>query len=367
MLKKALPLLLALVVANVASAYNFSVELTSGQTIYLTITDANSVKVVAPESMSWEGFAAPTGRMVIPATVNNGGTTYNVTAIDRMAFTECYGLTSVSIPGSVVTIGMRAFAADTLLTSVTMGEGVQRIDMMAFFMCSSLDTIVLPNTIRRIAVSAFENTGYYSNTENWSGTMLTLGNWVLKVGNLTEGTVTVPEGIVGVANSSFFFCRYVDKVVLPKTLLYVGDGAFKSCFALDTLRVRANMPPSLSDDSFEDLDTLPILAVPFGRSSVYAAAQYWCDFTIVEDPWELYVSVIDVDEMSASAAVTASMVAGGIVVRHAEGIRLTVYDMAGHRVAVVNDATDEQYLPLPSAGIYVVQAGGRTVKISYSK
>ena len=360
MLKKVLPLLLAMSLASAAMAFSFSAEASSGQTLYFTITEGNTVKVVAPATVSWTGYTTPTGQLVIPSTVTSGGTTYTVTAIDKMAFLQCYELTAVTVPGTVVTIGMRAFAEDTLLATATLSEGVQRIDMMAFFMCSSLATINLPTTLQRIAVSAFEGTAFYTDEATWNDSMLTLGNWVIKVGNLVEGTVSVPEGMTGVANNAFMYCRYMNKVELPSTMLYIGEGAFKDCYGLDTVRVRALMPPAISDDSFQGVNPLPTLAVPFGRASVYDTTQYWRDFNIVEDR----IKYISIDEV-ATTALTVCAVEGGIMVCGAEGACLAVYDMMGRRVAVSRNAVGEQYLLLPTTGVYVLQANGRAIKLSY--
>ena len=50
------------------------------------------------------------GIVDIPATINDGGTTYSVTNIGKSAFEGCYSLTSVTIPNGVTTIDNYAFA-----------------------------------------------------------------------------------------------------------------------------------------------------------------------------------------------------------------------------------------------------------------
>lgn len=58
------------------------------------------------------------GHVVIPSQVTFGGSTYSVTKIREMAFWGCGGLTSVSIPNSVTSIGRNAFQYCSDLTFI---------------------------------------------------------------------------------------------------------------------------------------------------------------------------------------------------------------------------------------------------------
>lgn len=50
-----------------------------------------------------------TGAVKIPETVSYNNVTYSVTSIGEYAFFNCHGLTSVTIPNSIISIGKRAF------------------------------------------------------------------------------------------------------------------------------------------------------------------------------------------------------------------------------------------------------------------
>jgi hypothetical protein len=58
---------------------------------------------------------------------------------------ECKGLTSVTIPNSVTTIGMMAFGSCTGLTSVFIPNSVTTIGEGAFKYCSSLTLLTIEN------------------------------------------------------------------------------------------------------------------------------------------------------------------------------------------------------------------------------
>jgi Flp pilus assembly protein protease CpaA len=76
------------------------------------------------------------GAYIIPKGVTSiGGDYYGG------AFSGCTGLTSVTIPNSVTSIGERAFVGCTGLTSVTIPNSMTRIGSTAFAACSSLTSV----------------------------------------------------------------------------------------------------------------------------------------------------------------------------------------------------------------------------------
>ena len=115
MMKKiSLFLLLSILFIGTAKAYDFSAAAPSGQTLYFSIISGTNVKVTHPGTNGAldpypSGFAKPTGRLVIPETVVNGGTTYTITEIKGYSFNGCDLLTAVFIPSTIANIRAYAF------------------------------------------------------------------------------------------------------------------------------------------------------------------------------------------------------------------------------------------------------------------
>ncbi|MBQ0118205.1 MAG: leucine-rich repeat domain-containing protein, partial [Bacteroidales bacterium] len=76
--------------------------------------------------------------------------------IGEGAYIGCNGLTSVTIPNSVTTIGNDAFNNCSSLTSVTIGNSVTTIGNYAFCDCSGLTSVTIPNSVTTIGNRAFQ-------------------------------------------------------------------------------------------------------------------------------------------------------------------------------------------------------------------
>ena len=103
------------------------------------------------------------GNVIIPPKVSYEGTDYDVTSISGNvsnngntylggAFRGCTGLTAVTIPNSVTSIGYGAFYQCSGLTSVNIPESVTFIGENAFFGCSGLQSPTAHPLVRMLSL-----------------------------------------------------------------------------------------------------------------------------------------------------------------------------------------------------------------------
>ncbi|MBQ5334391.1 MAG: leucine-rich repeat domain-containing protein, partial [Oscillospiraceae bacterium] len=91
--------------------------------------------------------------VIIPAKVDG----LPVTSIGNSAFSNCTGLTSITIPDGVTSIGKLAFSSCTKLTSITVPDSVTCISELAFSSCTGLGSVKLGKSVKSIDKGTFKN------------------------------------------------------------------------------------------------------------------------------------------------------------------------------------------------------------------
>ena len=273
-------------------AYDFSATSPSGHTLYYEIiSGTTNVGVVRPGTGStYDNYV--TGNVVIPATVTYGGTTYNVTELRSVnyyygTFRNCSGLTSVTIPNSVNSIGEGAFYECIGLISVTIPNSVTSIGDNAFYKCRGLSSVTIPNSVTSIGGSAFFLVKYiiYNGTATGSPWGALSHNGFVEDGFVyvnntktsllayigTDTNVTIPNSVTSIRHHAFYGCSGLTSVTIPNSVTFIGSDAFAYCSGLPSVTI-PNSVTSIAWATFESCYGLTSITIPNSVTSIGAWA-----------------------------------------------------------------------------------------------
>ena len=163
----------------------------------------------------------------------------HLTSIDDDTFNACTALTSIQIPASVETIGLRAFKSCSSLANITFEKGSILRDIKggskmasdymsidyygAFSDCSALTAIEIPASVESIGVTAFITCKRLASVtfEHSSKLKSIGGGWSSPYGGFSYG--------------AFLYCSSLTSIKIPASVETIGASAFKGCIKLTTV------------------------------------------------------------------------------------------------------------------------------------
>ena len=230
------------------------------------------------------------GDIVIPEKVAYGKDIYSVTSIGDMAFYDCSGLTSVTIPNSVTSIGYRAFSGCSGLTSITIPNSVTSIGKYTFSGCSGLTSVNIPNSVTSIEASAFlscsgltcitveAGNAVYNSRNNCNAIIKTASNELI-IG--CKNTV-IPNSVTSIGGCAFYYCSGLTSITIPNSVTSIVNSAFNFCSGLTSVTINVTDPIAIDSDCFPNRANA-MLYVPIGSKAAYEAADGWKEFDKIEE------------------------------------------------------------------------------------
>ena len=169
----------------------------------------------------------------------------NVTRIDNGAFGFNPKLVAVKIPGTVTEIRNSAFYKCDELVSVELCEGVRVIEEEAFGWCQKLESITLPASLESITGAFNGSTALVSievaegnkTFKSVDGDLYSIDGKVLyqyAIGK-AETDVTIPDGVVTIADYAFRSAANITTVTLPDSVESIGYYSFNYTLALKNI------------------------------------------------------------------------------------------------------------------------------------
>ena len=168
------------------------------------------------------GYSGDNEIINIPSTINDK----KVTSIGDYAFSDCSGLTSITIPDSVTSIGN-----------------------CAFYSCSSLKNITVSSNNKNYT----SEDGVLINKDKNELMQYPIGK--------NETAYTIPNGVTSIGDGAFYWCYGLTSITIPNSVTSIGDRAFRSCSGLTNLVLPDSME-EIGSYAFDDCSSLSYVVIP---------------------------------------------------------------------------------------------------------
>ena len=182
-----------------------------------------------------------TGNVVIPESVKaKDGNDYRITAFGDKCFSGCSGLTSITIPSSVTSLGAWCFWGCGL-TSITIPSSITSLAEYCFSGCSGLTSITIPPSVTSLGGDCFS---YCSS--------------------LTS--ITIPSSVTSLGSYCFFECIGLTSITIPSSVTFLGESCFRNCINLESIYFKGKKPDDISSAEIPK------------TSIIYVPAEYLQDY-----------------------------------------------------------------------------------------
>ncbi len=214
------------------------------------ISGTSIASITIPKSVTtctmYDNNGPLAGAQYLTKVVFEEGTTKIPANICSVGSSYTSNITSVTIPDSVTSIGVKAFYGCAKLTLETLPAALTKIGSNAFEYCTSLVNLEFPNQLKTIEKYAFE------------------GCSSLKV-------LVFPDSLQTIGPHSFENCTALEAVDFPDSLTTIGSNAFGSCKSLKTLILPKNIQ-TIDSWAFFDCTSLISVSMTYNDTSAYTVS-----------------------------------------------------------------------------------------------
>jgi hypothetical protein len=172
-------------------------------------------------------------------------------------------------------------------------SGVGLLENQCFTNCVGLSSVSVPASVNFIASYAFYNCSASINVDANNANYMSVDG-VLYTKNLTDieqcpisktGSFSIPTTITKINEAAFVNCAGLTSITIPSSVTTIEQSAFAGCEGLSSIYSNSASPTDLGAGVFRNVNkTTCTLYVPTGSVDAYKAAPQWQDFlNIMED------------------------------------------------------------------------------------
>lgn len=180
----------------------------------------------------------------------------NITRIPYYLFLSCSNLAEFNLPGTLESIGDRAFVS-TAIEKIVIPESVTYIGEDVFS-DSDLREVDIKGPVRELPEYTFQ---YCDKLEK-----LTLPSTISKIGEKCFAYSAIqefrcPDDLVEIGYNAFNGCKNLERIHFNDKLTNIGLGAFQKCSALKEVYLPESVT-SISSSAFSNCESLRVLSLP---------------------------------------------------------------------------------------------------------
>ena len=143
---------------------------------------------------------------------------------------------------------------------IVIEDGVTHIGASSFAYFDNVTDISIPDSVITIGIDAFYNTGYYNDKNNWENGVLYIGNYLIEFNSDISDVCIIPEGILAVADYADKNEEKTVKCILPDSLISIGECAFMGPEV--TIPVLGTSIKYFSENAFYDVTFIKVEISP---------------------------------------------------------------------------------------------------------
>jgi hypothetical protein len=263
-----------LAVTSVSFANSVTIIGTNAFENYINLKD-----ITIPSTVTTIGIGAFAGSGLTSVTVPE-----TVTSMGTNVFRNCTSLQSADVQNSIIPQGQ--FLGCTALTDLTISSNVTTIETGAFSNCTGLEVVTVPASVTSVVGSAFNGMtglktlnfyakdvpvfrGFTFETLDLTGAETIADRAFERCTRLTS--VTLGNSITSLGYSAFLGCTNLTAITIPGSVTEFGSIAFANCTGLTSVSILEGVT-AIGSSAFEGCTGLTAITIPGSVTAIEVSA-----------------------------------------------------------------------------------------------
>lgn len=142
---------------------------------------------------------------------------------------------------------------NTKITNVIIGDTVKRLPSYFFCKADFIENVILPDSVTEIGKEAFR----FSTIKNITlpANLIIIEDRTFYGTNVTIEGNTFPEGMRMIGKETFAYCRELEEIYIPDSVVDIAESAFEGCMNLRKVRMSSNVR-LISSEAFRECRSL---------------------------------------------------------------------------------------------------------------